>query len=135
MSLAVCVDLCLGRADAKENDEWRLRYAELEALPFHQWPAVARDYPVDDARNTYEVAVWQAQHCRNTVNLPAQCAAAWAAHLSAAWASAPMLRVEVMQAALEAKRVEDVAFAKSKASCEDGFQNMAVIHEAVTKAC
>ena len=33
VSLAVCVDLCLGRADAKENDEWRLRYAELEALP------------------------------------------------------------------------------------------------------
>ena len=36
VSLAVCVDLCLGRTDAKENDEWRLRYAELEALPFHQ---------------------------------------------------------------------------------------------------
>lgn len=136
VSLAVCVDLCLGRTDAKENDEWRLRYAELEALPFHQWPAVAREYPVDDARNTYEVAVWQAQHCRNTANLPAQCAAAWAAHLSAMWGiRTDASRVEAMERALVEKRAQDVAFAKSKGFMrEDGSKNMAVIHEAVTKA-
>ncbi len=61
-SLATCVDLVLGRKDAKANDEWRSRYAELEALPMHAWPPAARDYPVDDARNTIEVALAQAGH-------------------------------------------------------------------------
>ena len=98
--------------------------------------AVARDYPVDDARNTYGVAVWQAQHCRNTVNLPAQCAAAWAAHLSAMWG----IRTD-------ASRGSDAGGARGQARrgrClrqeqgfmrEDGSRTWPVIHEAVTKTC
>ncbi len=59
-SLATCVDLVLGRADAKVNDEWRERYAELHPIPIEQWPQTARDYPVDDAVNTLEVGLAQA---------------------------------------------------------------------------
>lgn len=58
-SLSTCVDLVLGRTDAKENDEWRLRYKELADIPIEQWPKTAREYPVDDARNTLEVALAQ----------------------------------------------------------------------------
>ena len=58
-SLSICVDLVLGRSDAKANDEWRLRYGELDAVPIAEWPQTARDYPVDDAINTTEVALAQ----------------------------------------------------------------------------
>lgn len=61
-SLATCVDLVLGRPDAKRNDEWRLRYRELDHLPIAQWPETARVYPADDARNTLEVALAQCGH-------------------------------------------------------------------------
>lgn len=58
-SLATCVDHVLGRVDAKKNDKWRLRYAELEPIPIADWPEDARTYPLDDARNTLEVALAQ----------------------------------------------------------------------------
>lgn len=58
-SLSMCVYESLGRADAKENDEWKLRYHELAHLPLEHWPAAARQYPLDDAKNTYDVAVAQ----------------------------------------------------------------------------
>lgn len=61
-SLSTCVDLVLGRQDAKVNDEWRLRYGELKNIPIEQWPKTAREYPVDDAKNTLEVALAQAGH-------------------------------------------------------------------------
>lgn len=61
-SLATCVDLVLGRTDAKRDDEYRLRYGELDLLPIDQWPDKARSYPVDDARNTLEVALAQCGH-------------------------------------------------------------------------
>jgi hypothetical protein len=58
-SLTNCVDMVLGRLDAKANDEWRKRYAELEPIPIEQWPQAAQDYPKDDARNTIECALAQ----------------------------------------------------------------------------
>jgi len=61
-ALATVVDLVLGRADAKLNDEFRERYGELDGIPLDQWPEVARIYPVDDARNTLEVTLAQAGH-------------------------------------------------------------------------
>lgn len=61
-SLAICTDLVLGRTDAKANDEYRERYGELDGIPIDQWPEVARTYPIDDARNTAEVALAQAGH-------------------------------------------------------------------------
>lgn len=61
-SLAICVDLVLGRKNAKANDEWRERYHELDGVPLDLWPYAARVYPVDDAVNTLEVALAQAGH-------------------------------------------------------------------------
>ncbi len=58
-SLEVCVDLVLGRTDAKKNDVWRLSYALLEGIPIERWPESAREYPKDDAVNTLQVAVAQ----------------------------------------------------------------------------
>lgn len=75
----------LGRDDAKKNDTWRLRYAELENMPISAWPAEARQYPIDDAVNTLEVAEAQMLRNENLHDLPAQCRAAWAEHLAAMW--------------------------------------------------
>jgi hypothetical protein len=63
-SLSVVTDHVLGRADAKANDSWRERYAELDGVPIARWPQAAVDYPQDDARNTAEVALAQAGHWR-----------------------------------------------------------------------
>lgn len=55
-SLDLVVYQRLGRDNAKVHDEWRMRYGDLSALPIDQWPFEARVYPIDDARNTYQVA-------------------------------------------------------------------------------
>lgn len=81
-SLDYLVAYRLGRADGKANDEYRLRYAELDAIPIAQWPEVARQYPIDDARNT--LAVYEAQRgCRNLHDLPNQAYAAFCLQLGA----------------------------------------------------
>lgn len=61
-SLKVVTSQVLNRDDAKVNDRFRLRYAELEPMPIEEWPHEARTYPVDDAINTLEVALAQAGH-------------------------------------------------------------------------
>lgn len=58
-SLAIVTKMFLGKSDAKANDFWRLRYAILESVPLEKWPAEAREYPLDDARNTLDVALAQ----------------------------------------------------------------------------
>lgn len=58
-SLEVCTDVVLGRVDAKKNDFWRRRYAILDRVPLEHWPADAKQYPIDDAVNTIEVAAAQ----------------------------------------------------------------------------
>jgi DNA polymerase-1 len=76
-SLEVVTWLNLGRADAKANDFWRLRYALLENTPLNEWPEGAKQYPLDDARNTLEVALAQrGGKCENLHDMPRQ---AWAA--------------------------------------------------------
>jgi DNA polymerase-1 len=64
-SLQACVEQVLGRDNAKANDRFRLSYALLESIPIEQWPPEARDYPVDDAVNTLEVALAQTGHMPN----------------------------------------------------------------------
>ncbi len=46
----------LGREDAKRNDRFRTSYALLGNIPLEYWPDDARQYPIDDAVNTLEVA-------------------------------------------------------------------------------
>ncbi len=61
-SLATCVDQVLGRTDAKENDEYRVRFGEFDNLPLSEYPPVAVEYMLDDARNTHETALAQVGH-------------------------------------------------------------------------
>jgi DNA polymerase I-like protein with 3'-5' exonuclease and polymerase domains len=75
----------LGRTDAKRNDRWRKSYALLADIPISEWPEDARQYPIDDAVNTLEVAEVQLKQCQNLHNLPAQAHAAFCAHLGAIW--------------------------------------------------
>jgi hypothetical protein len=58
-SLEIVTYLVLGRVDAKAHDVWRQSYALLDGIPIDRWPEEARVYPVDDARNTLEVAIAQ----------------------------------------------------------------------------
>jgi hypothetical protein len=93
-SLDACVRQTLGRDDAKDHDYWRKRYALLDPVPRSEWPADALQYPVDDAKNTLELAGAQVAggglgaapgpH-RNLGDLPAQVETAWDLHLGAIW--------------------------------------------------
>lgn len=61
-SLAYCVDLLLDRKDAKVNAEFKENYADLQGIPFSQWPPQAIQYPIDDTNNTHEAALAQTGH-------------------------------------------------------------------------
>lgn len=84
-SLDECVKEWLARSDAKENDRWRLSYALLEDVPLEEWPWDAKQYPVDDAVNTLEVAEAQLKGARNLHDMPTQAHAAFCIHLGAVW--------------------------------------------------
>jgi DNA polymerase I-like protein with 3'-5' exonuclease and polymerase domains len=96
----------LGRTDAKANDRFRLSYALLENTSIQQWPEEARQYPIDDAVNTLEVAEAQLKLCKNLHNLPAQAHAAFCAHLGSIWG----MRIDTQRAtALKASVDESLA--------------------------
>lgn len=61
-SLPYCVDINLGRKDAKANAQYKENYADLENVPFSFWPPEATQYPVDDTNNTHETALAQTGH-------------------------------------------------------------------------
>lgn len=89
-SLRFCVELRLGREDAKKHDLWRTRYAMLASLPIEEWPETARQYPLDDVRNPVEVAQQQialhnAGEFHNLANMPAQVDTAFCLHLMSMW--------------------------------------------------
>lgn len=85
-SLALCVKEWLGRDDAKENAKFVLQYEALERMPFDAWPYEAKQYPLDDAQNTYDVFEAQVKGgCQNLVDLPAQAHTAFCLHLGAIW--------------------------------------------------
>lgn len=58
-SLEICTDINLDRVDAKANDTFRKSYALVAGMPVESWPPEARTYPIDDAKNTLEVALVQ----------------------------------------------------------------------------
>jgi hypothetical protein len=63
------LDACYFRATKKrlDKDTWRLRYGELREVPMHAWPDGALKYPLDDARATDAVFVWQEDFCEKVV--------------------------------------------------------------------
>lgn len=51
-----------GREDAKANDRFRMSYGLFHDVPLDQLPFEARQYPIDDAKNTHGDALGQAGH-------------------------------------------------------------------------
>lgn len=142
-SLEEVVYECTGRKTAKENDRFRKSYALLEHLPTEEWPEDARQYPVDDARNTLECAEYQARNYRNLQDMPRQCWAAFAMKLGSAWG----MRTDPMAYELLATNIDDMFVklegaaaanglmrAKVKKRPEDLSKDMAAIKERVFQA-
>ena len=149
-SLEACVKLCLGRDDAKDNDEWRLKYALLDGVPLEAWPAAAKQYPLDDARNTMDVALVQLGHLprpgevdprayRNLHNMKEQVYAAWCLHLSSMWGiRTDGKAVEALRAEVEARHTEALArftgvFIRGDGA-KAGSEDQSLVKRAVAKA-
>ncbi len=149
-SLAICTDLTLGRVDAKKNDEYRLRYGLLAGLPMAEWPEEALQYPKDDARNTFDVAmaqlgettrpegaIWPGKEpLQNLHDLPAQARAAWALHLASMWGfRTDRARVEALAARVDGDHEKALAAFKPLGFIrEDGSEDTAVVKKAVALA-
>jgi hypothetical protein len=124
-SLETCVWQVLGKKDAKANDTYRLRYGELDGLPLEQWSLEARQYPIDDAVNTLEVAKVQIKSHRNLGEVTGKswshmthhCRAALAMHLG----SVQGLCVDVDRVQKLAVKVSDEYEASKKRLLELGF--------------
>jgi hypothetical protein len=136
---------CTGKVDAKVNDFWRLRYAILSQVPVSEWPADAKQYPVDDVCNALEDALIQRNGggngdtpgpIENSHLLADQCRAAWALHLT----SAHGLRTNRESVAALKERAtkehEDAIsrFAKVGFFKPDGKEDRTVIKRAVATA-
>ena len=136
VSLAVCVDVCLNRSDAKKNDRFRTSYALLENVPYSEWPEDAIQYPQDDVMNGLEVAEWQRENCRNLIDLSNQCETAFCLHLSSIHGlRTSAKRVAELRVTLQAQRDLDVAFATKKGWMrENGTKDTKAIKEAVREA-
>lgn len=65
--------LGIDRSNQKEgNDIWRLRYSELDGVPWAQYPDDAREYALDDAGSTLMVYYAQLQRLQNEPHLSAK---------------------------------------------------------------
>lgn len=64
-NLSGCTYIYTGRSDAKANDQYKLLYGDLDALPIAQWPPEAQQYPLDDAQNTRDDAEIMMRVCQN----------------------------------------------------------------------
>jgi hypothetical protein len=134
------VRIVLGRDDAKRNDEWRKKYHELRGIPFSEWPATARQYPIDDADLALQCAVgqvWRACHqVSNIHDLPRQVRAAWAMHVGAAWGF--KVDVEELETLFQrVKKAWDEGLGRWQAMGifrADGSQNGATTAELVARA-
>lgn len=149
-SLSTVTYLVLGRTDAKENDEWRLRYAELEDVPISEWPYSARQYPVDDSVNTLEDAIGQMTSRpivregqatvygpnRNLHDLAPQVFKAFALHLGAAWGiRTDPAAVEALSQTVARERAEGLPeFIAAGFVRPDGSENQAAVKRAVALA-
>jgi DNA polymerase-1 len=83
IKLSYNLDECMQRhfGIALDKDTWRLRYGELYEVPLHEWPADARQYPVDDAVATLAVYNAQEPDVGLLMNEASKCRTAWMLHL------------------------------------------------------
>jgi DNA polymerase I len=135
-SLDTCVDLVLGRRDAKINDKWRRSYALLDDLPIDEWPLEAQQYPVDDVVNALDVAVEQVRRNRNLTILGAKCYQSWSLWLAAAWGlrTDPVLVEVIERAALAGQVANRPTFVSAGFLRDDGSEDQGVVKRAVAKA-
>lgn len=104
-TLACATKEWTGRDDAKKNDEFRLRYDELDGLPLSAWPANAIQYPKDDAKNTWDVFRAMFDTAQNLHEVPFQSHAALCLHLSSInGLRTDSAKVEALKASIEAER-------------------------------
>lgn len=110
-SLDIVTHLETGRVDAKKNSYWRLRYAILQGVPWKDWPFEARQYPLDDARNSVDdAAALLRRGARNVGDLPAQAETAFGLHLGAMWGfRTSRERTEALAARADAAHAASVA--------------------------
>lgn len=133
-SLDVCVKEVLGRANAKENDTYRLRYGEFIGTPLTQWPVEARQYPLDDALNT--LLVYQGQTDEHGKDQAAQTHTALCLHLSSMWGMrTDPERVAALKVTLEAELAKEKTWAvEAKLVRPDGTKDTEAIRAAVSRA-
>lgn len=141
-----------GDDGAKEHDEYRLRFRELDGIPWRQWPESARLYVLDDARNTRTDVLIQGGHLpgqrwetypgkvgttpvvfrrerhENTHDLANQVWTAFALHLGSnrGFATDQTTVNEVEAAALEEQARDRPRFVAAGIIRADGSQDMAV---------
>lgn len=144
-SLECCVWLLTGRHDAKVNDTWRLRYSELDGIPFERWPREAKQYPIDDAKNTLDCYTVQstgsklnlgAVDGKSFTHLTLQARAAWAMHLASMWGiKTDPAKVAALEASVKAQdAVNKKRLAELGLLTPEGKKNMAVLKRRVAVA-
>lgn len=129
--------LGIDRSDEKNGENsWRRRYGELDGVPFAQWPAEARGYPVRDARYAHECATRQKQRPENLHSVPEQVRAAWALHLASVWGiRTDPATVEQVAAEIETGHTAALArFAAIGFFRPDGSKDTAKLAQAVALA-
>lgn len=135
-SLATCCKLLLNKHLEKENT-WRLRYGELKNTPIDQWPEEAKTYPVGDAVSTLECFLKQEEfEFKNRQDEAAQCRAAFALHLMAAWGvrSDPELVRELEKRVAKAREDSRKRFQEIGIYRKDGTKNSKKLAELVEVA-
>lgn len=75
----------LGRERDKSEDTWRMRYRELDGVPFEEWEDAALDYAIWDAEDTFGMYKHQYDLEPDIVGENWQMEAAWALHLAGVW--------------------------------------------------
>lgn len=100
----------------EKPDDIRLNYADLEGTPLAQWPKAAREYALNDARATWEIAQAQSQQAREASyelfenEAARQASYYFALQLSTCWGlEADRERAEELRRALTLKQVEYIA--------------------------
>lgn len=134
----------LGKHNAKENDEYRKKYFDLEWLSHEQWPAIAVQYPKDDSRNTRDLALEQIRKARNCgqlqrhpwTHMAHQTRAAFSMHLGSVWGvrtHGPS--VDAVAERVDKKFAEDIAeFKGSGIIRENGKKDTAILKRLVIQA-
>ena len=145
------LDDLIYRASGRRLDKntWRLRYGEFIDVPVEQWPAGARQYPIDDSIACLEVLLKQEVHAQYIPDQFRQTRAAWGLHLTHLWGlrtHAPgveLLERETVAAIAEIEgglreagliRTE-ISKLTGKPTKKDGSRNVAAARKLMVQVC